>query len=430
MSEANITVIDAIMGSGKTTHMMNHINKTQMDYLVSESQEAPKYIYITMYLDEVKRVIGHCPALQFTEPQAIDGRKLNHLNQLIAEGRNIASTHSLFKLINRGTYDLLKEAGYTLVIDEALDCVDLYESITSDDLKNLFALGMIYRDDKNCLRWDHEKFPRYQGKFQSFKDLCENGNLVYIRDTLLIWTMPTDFLELFNEVVVMTYLFEGSMMANYLKAQRVPYTSYSLDADHRLIPIADRDETAVKAKLRDLIKVCMDPKLNAIGTPSGRTNPLSASWMKYQHTSKSRSLEVLKNNTYNFFMHKLDGSKSADNMWTTFKETKAKLTGKGYGKGFVSVNTKATNAHIERKNLAYLANIFIHPEIEKFFKARECVADQDLFALSEMIQWVWRSQIRRGDPINLYVPSQRMRGLFLGWLNEGVEQAEDEPLAA
>ena len=39
-----------------------------------------------------------------------------------------------------------------------------------------------------------------------------------------------------------------------------------------------------------------------------------------------------------------------------------------------------------------------------------------LFALSELIQWVWRSQIRDGKPIKLYLPSKRMRQLFQSWM--------------
>jgi len=37
--------------------------------------------------------------------------------------------------------------------------------------------------------------------------------------------------------------------------------------------------------------------------------------------------------------------------------------------------------------------------------------------LSELIQWVWRSAIRDGNSINIYIPSSRMRNLFIEWLN-------------
>jgi hypothetical protein len=43
--------------------------------------------------------------------------------------------------------------------------------------------------------------------------------------------------------------------------------------------------------------------------------------------------------------------------------------------------------------------------------------DDDQFALSQLVQWVWRSRIREDQPINLYLPSDRMRRLFTEWLD-------------
>ena len=43
--------------------------------------------------------------------------------------------------------------------------------------------------------------------------------------------------------------------------------------------------------------------------------------------------------------------------------------------------------------------------------------DKDLWALSNMIQFVFRSRLRDDEPINLYVPSRRMRELFKRWLD-------------
>jgi hypothetical protein len=45
-------------------------------------------------------------------------------------------------------------------------------------------------------------------------------------------------------------------------------------------------------------------------------------------------------------------------------------------------------------------------------------AFKDAYALTELIQWVWRSRIRKGEPITLYLPSPRMRRLFEEWLND------------
>ena len=43
--------------------------------------------------------------------------------------------------------------------------------------------------------------------------------------------------------------------------------------------------------------------------------------------------------------------------------------------------------------------------------------EEEKYALSEMIQWIFRSAIRNGESIQIYIPSQRMRQLLIDWLN-------------
>ena len=35
-----------------------------------------------------------------------------------------------------------------------------------------------------------------------------------------------------------------------------------------------------------------------------------------------------------------------------------------------------------------------------------------------MIQWIWRSAIRDGGEVYLYIPSSRMRMLLINWIDE------------
>ena len=42
--------------------------------------------------------------------------------------------------------------------------------------------------------------------------------------------------------------------------------------------------------------------------------------------------------------------------------------------------------------------------------------NDDVYAISEMVQVIWRSAIRNDEPIHLYIPSERMRNLFELWL--------------
>jgi hypothetical protein len=55
--------------------------------------------------------------------------------------------------------------------------------------------------------------------------------------------------------------------------------------------------------------------------------------------------------------------------------------------------------------------------IKGYFEDRGITVHEELYALSEMIQWIWRSQIRDDLPIKVFIPSERMRNLFIQWLN-------------
>jgi hypothetical protein len=140
---------------------------------------------------------------------------------------------------------------------------------------------------------------------------------------------------------------------------------------------------------------------------------LSSSW----YENKKHLHKKLKNNILNYFQH-ITKSKSNFNMWTTFKTYKPKMAGKGYTKGFVSCNARATNEFSHKNTLVFTINWFINPIIKEYFYSYGCKLEDDLYALSELIQWIWRSDIRNGNEINLYIPSQRMRNLLIDWLDD------------
>ena len=53
-----------------------------------------------------------------------------------------------------------------------------------------------------------------------------------------------------------------------------------------------------------------------------------------------------------------------------------------------------------------------------FYENNGVDVNEDAYALSIMVQWIWRSAIRDGNEIWLYVPSKRMRDLLTNWMEE------------
>ena len=89
---------------------------------------------------------------------------------------------------------------------------------------------------------------------------------------------------------------------------------------------------------------------------------------------------------------------------------------KRQAKGFVVHNQKATNRYADKTTLAYGLNLFMSVPIKRYLESRGGEVKEDLWSLNEMLQWIFRSGIRKGKAIHIYIPSERMRGLLKEWL--------------
>ena len=64
----------------------------------------------------------------------------------------------------------------------------------------------------------------------------------------------------------------------------------------------------------------------------------------------------------------------------------------------------------------YKRQMFPDPSVKQWFADHGGCIDDDQYALSNMLQWIWRSAIRNNIPVKLYIPSRRMRGILKAWL--------------
>lgn len=202
------------------------------------------------------------------------------------------------------------------------------------------------------------------------------------------------------------YLFNAQM-------QRYYYDYYGIEYDYMYIAgnspssyvfTTKPQSTQLKYNYHELINIIDDPKLNKIGDDK---YALSTSW--YSRNRGNIVFKQLKDNIYNFFVNKKtlwkDGkyikSTSSNNLWTTFKDYEVDLKGKGYGKCFLQCNVRSTNTYKDRTVVAYTVNRFFNPIIKNFFISKRVEVDEDNYAVSEMLQFIWRSGIREGKHITL-----------------------------
>jgi hypothetical protein len=424
-----IKVIDAIMGKGKTTFLIDRIKHIDTEdqrkrWETAGEHVSTKFLVVVPLLSEVDRFTESLPNLNFKNPQPIEGRKLHHLKTLISEGQNVVTTHALFRMLDRDIYAKLKAEKYVLIIDEVLDAVEMYAGLTGPDRQHLFDRRMVSIDPvSKRLVWNHEDHGDYVGKFEDIKGLCDTGSLVMVNDAVLLWEFPSEFLRCFREVWVATYMLFGSPFHSYLMAEGFHLDMLTVNGGRLVSWLEGSHEQHLKRQLRDLITI-YEGSMNDIGKEAVKDHPLSGGW--YKRTS-STVLARLKASTENFFK-KVAQSPSHLNGWTTWKDYKKVLRGDRYSRnsstpdksfGFIPTNAKATNDYRRVASVAYLVNVFYNPLIKSYFESMDVPVYEDLYALSQMVQWIWRSRIREKEPITVYIPSERMRGLLKRWLDAG-----------
>lgn len=213
-------------------------------------------------------------------------------------------------------------------------------------------------------------------------------------------------------------MWNGSIQKSYFDIHGIKYKKYMLNKGNLIEHNIDL-EYQKRKDIVNLINI-YEGKFNNIGSKIGKSNPLSKSWYVDKRKKNISIFKQLKSNTENFF-RTVTHTDSQYNMYTVFDTYQKYVKGKGYSRdkvNFVACNSRGTNKYKEKKSLAYLINFFITPDIKLFVEHYNIGFDEDLFSLSALLQWIWRSQIRDGKPIQIYIPSERMRGLLKGWINE------------
>lgn len=404
------------MGTGKSSAAINYMN----------DNKDTKFIYITPYLDEAARIKEGCPDLRFVEPSAkireYGFRKYQHTMALIKEGRNISTTHQSFVRYTQDTLDDIKEQGYCLIVDESVSTLESAEFHIAD-LQLALDAGYVAEEGDEYVLINDE----YNGSaLREMFNLLKSRRLIRLRseygEKLFYWTLPSELLTSFRDVYILTYLFEGQSLYYFMQMYNLSYERIGIrrggDGSYHFCEDPDYVPDYV-ANLPDMIDILDNDRMNAVGDSRFA---LSASW----YDRDERNPEVIRKNMTNYFNNICKDVPADRKLWGTFKGVKHSIQGKGYTNAFLNFNTRATNAHRDKNCLAYPINIYMNVGEKMFYKLHGLEVDEEAYALSIMIQWIWRSEIRTGEKIRLYIPSRRMRELLIGWMYETSGRSKPE----
>lgn len=426
----NVKVCDALMGSGKTSAAIRYMNE----------HSDRRFIYVAPQLTEGRRIALACPALYFALPsdRGKDRTKTANLKRLLKAGRNVAISHVLYTLCDDEVCELMRQQGYAMIIDEA---VHIFEDakITKRDIDTMMGSGAVRETANGYLEFADGYDPSgHSEHFQRMWRLAASHKLVMLPNGKCCYWMVSDrMLRAATEVIIMTYRFHASDMARLMQIHNIPYERIFVNTDgcgnywfvNREVYMPTYAE-----HLHDMVRVVYDKKLNEIGE---KWNALSKGWWEENLAAYHRSLAYSDDGnpketagskaTGAYRMRSLlrkymrtdhPDASANDRLFGCFAKPGEFLKQKGYLNAHLVFNTTSLNEWGDRYILAYLVNVFQRPEVDQYYQACGFESGRDEYALTTMLQWIWRSAIRNGKPVELYLPSRRMRAILEAWIRE------------
>lgn len=431
------TVIDSICGSGKTSYaiqLMNDSYQSGTDAFIENEDSGyidkrDKFIYVTPFLDETERVKREA-IIDIITPMNRP-TKYHDVKRLVSYGESIVMTHELF---GRLTIDILSEIemqGYTLIMDEVANVLQQVD-ISKREIEMLVDAKAIEIDEESGqVEWIDEDYDTRDSKrFKDIKTLAEKHNLYIERNTAMFWTMDVESFSCFDKVYILTYLFDGQIQKYYYDVNNLEYEKKAVikqDDKYVLkeynINEEPRDEIASVLNIYEDYKSTSGKKsiLNSNYAKDDNQWTLSSGWF---NKASNKEIEQLNKNLNTFFSTRYS-TPNKQLFWTTKKSVAHKLSN-GKTKinknddrtkdNFLSLNARATNEYRDRTSVAYVYNRFMNPMEKSFFHSRGVSVNEDMLAQSDLIQFLFRGCIRKGEVMNCYIPAKRMRDLLYDWL--------------
>lgn len=250
------------------------------------------------------------------------------------------------------------------------------------------------------------------------------------------FSMMEERLNSFKDVTIMSYPFKGSDIEHWLTIK-----GYTID--HQRLTCSGRNGLLSDFKLEPhdgqylegkefahLLEIVEPSKRGRVMQYGDRTNHFSATECKRfvkQEKGYREKLEGIQKSLRSIYKPRRKDTpqiQPEDFMFTCLKSMVPCLRNSKHGltsdfigdDNWIPFNERGVNDYAHKTELCFMFNVFPFTEIEKTVEGFDREYNRDLYALYVMIQWIWRSAIRDGQKVRIYLPSKRMRTILGKWL--------------
>ena len=368
---------------------------------------------IVPFLSEVERVKkGVQKSCTFHEPltdNSYESKKQSLIDLAIC-GNNIVTTHKMFESLvdvaKQGLFD-----DYHIIIDEVPEVLSVVDSLSKKSLNDIYIDGgyLTVEDDGKVIptqKW-HEDSKDVSDTLSLKlyrRAMCES--LYLVNESYFIWAMPKELLIKGCTVTIYTFKSSGSLLCRYLDKEKIPY-------------VVERNISIEQKFLNDAQKLITIEEV-----------PPNISKMRFGY---GKQTEQLSNTSYrrkvvlylkNLKQRKLANVSTDRIMITCVKEAWDNFKNKGgFKKGsrlgsanWVANTTRGTNDYAHCSHAIYLYDQFVNPAMLRWLEVENQRQFEEEYALTEFIQWLYRTRVRKGEHVSVYIPSKRMEKIFRSWL--------------
>ena len=406
-----LAIVDYPCGLGKTNALLS-ILKARPDLLV---------LVVVQTLSEVDRIISSVPKGRIYAPEgpgSLHRTKGEQLEPLVRAGRSIVITHNLYEragiLAYQGAF-----SSYQVIIDEVPNAVSVSDLELDAVSFNEFYVGPGYcRIEQGGLVSITNKGEEEEARLKTALDerLISNmrsGRLYYDGKKHFIQTIPTSLFTHADSVTVLTFLSEGSLFLKFLEKHQIDYS----------VLRSRKCNQEFQQRARENLKIHRMPSLDKVSFGYSKQT---------SYKPKSKEVGSIRKALKNLKQRDLVGVDLKNLIITCAKQNWFHRSGSSYneakpslfsidsrmfkGANWLPNTTRGTNDYLHCTHAIYLYEQHANPILLNWLNANHAQFKFD-YALAEMVQWLWRSRVRRNEPVDVYMPSKKMRGVIEKWVS-------------